>query len=130
MRAGLIASVAWLPTGVLYALVGDSRLALWLLVPTVFTASMPFGAAPAAIQEMMPNAMRGQASAIYLFVVNLIGLGLGPTAVALCTDFVFGNDLDLRFSLVLVATAAHLIAAVFLAAGLRPFRDSIPRAGA
>jgi MFS family permease len=130
MRAGLIASVVWLPTGVLYALVPDPRLALLLLVPTVFAASMPFGAAPAAIQEMVPNAMRGQASAIYLFVVNLIGLGLGPTAVALCTDFLFGDDLDLRYSLVLVATLAHLVATALLALGLRPFRESLARADA
>ena len=130
MRAGLIASVVWLPTGIAYALVPDPNLALALLVPTVFAASMPFGAAAAAIQEMMPNAMRGQASAIYLFVVNLIGLGLGPTIVAMCTDFVFRDDLDLRYSLVLVATLAHLVATGFLWLGLKPFRESLARAGA
>jgi MFS family permease len=127
MRAGVIASLVWIPTGVLYALVPSSAWALLLLVPTVFTSSMPFGAAPAAIQEMMPNAMRGQASAIYLFVVNLIGLGFGPTAVALCTDYLFGSDLDLRYSLLLVATVAHLASAAVLMLGLRPFRDSLAR---
>ena len=47
-----------------------------LMAPTVFFLSMPFGVAPAAIQEIMPNAMRGQASAIYLFVITLIVLVL------------------------------------------------------
>jgi MFS family permease len=127
MRAGLIASLVWLPTGIGYVFAPDGRTALLLLVPTVFAASMPFGAAAAAIQEMMPNAMRGQASAIYLFVVNLIGLGLGPTAVALCTDYVFRDDLDLRYSLALVATVAHLASTAFLWLGLKPFRESLAR---
>ena len=50
---------------------------------------MPFGLAPAAIQQLMPNTMRGQASSLYLFVINLIGLGLGPTVVATLTQDVF-----------------------------------------
>ena len=36
----------------------------------------------AAIQEAVPSTMRGQFSALYPFIVNLIGLGLGPTLVA------------------------------------------------
>lgn len=125
MRAGLIAAVVWAPTGILFPLMPEGSWALLLLVPTVFTASMPFGCAPAAIQEMMPNAMRGQASALYLFVVNLIGLGLGPTAVAMTTDYVFGDDLAVRYSLLLVAVFAHVASAVLLWLGLRPFRDSL-----
>jgi MFS family permease len=127
MRAGLIAAIVWAPWGILYALVPNATWSLVLLVPSVFAASMPFGCAPAAIQEMMPNAMRGQASAIYLFVVNLIGLGLGPTAVALSTDYIFGDDLALRYSLVMVAAVAHVASALLLYAGLRPFRDSLDR---
>jgi len=56
----------------------------------------------------MPNTMRAQASALYLFVVNLIGLGLGPTAVAMTTDYVFADDLAVRYSLLSVATLAHV----------------------
>ena len=60
-----------------------------MVAPAVFFGAMPFGLAPAAIQQLMPNIMRGQASAFYLFVVNLIGLGLGPTVVATLTEDVF-----------------------------------------
>ena len=67
---------------------------------------MPFGVGPAAIQEIMPNSMRGQASAVYLFVITMVGLGIGPTAVALCTDFVFGDDNALRYSLLIVTGIA------------------------
>jgi MFS family permease len=127
MRVGLLVALAWLPSGIIYPLVPDSTWAAALLIPTVFLASAPFGVAPAAIQQVVPNALRGQASAIYLFVVNLIGLGVGPTAVAMVTDYIFHDDYAVRFSLLLVATAAHLVAGVLLWAGLKSFLISQDR---
>jgi hypothetical protein len=73
----------------------------------------------------MPNRMRGQAVATYAVIANLIGLGIGPTAVALLTDGVFGDESMLRYSLVIVALACHLVASVALALSLRPFRESV-----
>jgi MFS family permease len=125
MLVGLIVSLAWIPTGMLYPIVDNANLAAALLIPTAFLTSAPFGVAPAAIQQMMPNYMRGQASAIYLFVVNLLGLGIGPWAVAFFTDYVFRGDNSVRYSLLIVATAAHLIAAVLLWVGLKPFCRSL-----
>jgi len=127
MRVGLIVALAWLPFGLLYPVVSDAYLAAGLLIPAAFLASAPFGVSAAAIQQMMPNSMRGQASAIYLFVINLIGLGLGPSAVAAATDFIFEDDQAVRYSLVSVATFAHLGAAALLWAGLRPFLASLDR---
>jgi MFS family permease len=127
MRVGLLVTLLWLPTGMSYPLVSDPTWAYVLIAPSLFLTSAPFGVAPAAIQQMMPNAMRGQASAIYLFVVNLIGIGLGPTAVAMTTQYIFGYDAAVRYSLLMVATTAHVLAAVFLWMGLKPFRESMDR---
>jgi hypothetical protein len=74
--------------------------------------------------------MRGQTAAIYLFIVNLIGLGVGPTAVALVTDHVFADDLALRWSMLIVGTVANLAAIALLAAGLKPYRETVLRARA
>jgi hypothetical protein len=104
--------------------------ALWaaiLVAPAVFFLSMPFGVAPAAIQEIMPNSMRGQASAIYLFVITLIGLGIGPTAVALVTDYVFADDTALRYSLLIVTGIAVFSSIVLLSMSLKPYRESVMR---
>ncbi len=125
MRVGLIVALAWIPTGMLYPIVDNANLAAALLIPTAFLTSAPFGVSAAAIQQMMPNDMRGQASAIYLFVVNLLGLGIGPWAVAIFTDYIFVGDNSVRYSLLIVATAAHLIAALLLWIGLKPFRESL-----
>ncbi len=125
MRLGLIVALAWIPTGMLFPLMPNGSMAVALMIPTVFLMGQPVGVAAAAIQEMMPNAMRAQASALYLFVINLIGLGAGPTAVAVMTDFVFRNDHAIHYSLVVVGTSAHLAAATLLWIGLKPFLRSV-----
>jgi len=127
MRVGLYAALGALPMVVLFPLMDSAFWASVLMAPTVFCLSMPFCVAPAAIQEIMPNSMRGQASAIYLFVITLIGLGVGPTAVALVTDFVFADDAALRYSLLIVTTLAVLMSIVLLAKGLKPYRESVIR---
>jgi len=127
MRVGLYSALGALPMVTLFPLMDTAFWASLLMAPTVFCLSMPFGVAPAAIQEIMPNSMRGQASAIYLFVITLIGLGVGPTAVALVTDFVFADDAALRYSLLIVTTLAVLMSIILLAKSLKPYRESVTR---
>lgn len=127
MRVGLYAALGALPLVVLFPLMDSAFWASVLMAPTVFCLSMPFGVAPAAIQEIMPNSMRGQASAIYLFVITLIGLGVGPTAVALVTDFVFADDAALRYSLLIVTTLAVSMSIILLSKSLKPYRESVTR---
>ncbi len=122
---GAGASLVWYASGVVYPLAPNATIAFVFLAPTVFLAAMPIGVAAAAIQEMMPNPMRGQASALYLFVVNLIGLGIGPSAVAWVTDYWFQDESMLRYSLLVVNCVAHLACTVLLAAGARPFQRSL-----
>ena len=127
MRIGLLVCLIWIPPGLATFLVDSPWASLAALGVAQFFTSAPFGVAPAAIQQMSPPHLRGQASAIYLFVINLIGLGLGPFAVALTTDYVFHDDNAVGMSLLLVTGAAHAISALLLWRGLRPFRASVER---
>ncbi len=123
MRVGLLAAILTLLCNVVYLV--DNMTLLWVIMFfNVFTVAMPFGVAPAAIQEVMPNSMRGQASAIYLFVVTLIGLGIGPTAVALVTDYVFQDDYAVRYSIFWVASIITLGSIVLLWKGLKPYLEA------
>ena len=123
--AALISLAVWVPFGIAYPLVSEGWLAAVLLVGATFGASMPWGLAPAAIQEVAPPRVRGQASAVYLFVNNIIGLGLGPYLVAVCTDRVFQDDLRVNDSLVLVGAVAAGVAAISLSACRPMFRRSM-----
>ena len=108
----------------LYPLVPTGALAAALLIPVNIFAAMPWGAANAAIAEAMPPRMRGQGSAIYQLVVNLLSGVLGPTAVALLTDQVFRDPLALRYSLSLSAVVGMTLAIGLLAWGRPAFRAS------
>ena len=123
MRVGLLAAVLALLCNVVYLI--DYMTLLWVVMFfNVFTVAMPFGVAPAAIQDVMPNSMRGQASAIYLFVITLIGLGIGPTAVALVTDYVYQDDMAVRYSIFWVSCIVTLVAVVLLWMGIKPYREA------
>jgi MFS family permease len=92
LRVAMMAAPAAAPSGIAYLLVPNAHLAIVLLAPLVFFQAVPLGVAPAALMQVTPGQMRGQVSALYLFTINLIGLGAGPTVVALLTDHVFRND--------------------------------------
>ena len=127
MMLGVFIALLSIPTSLLLFLAPSGNWATLWLVPACMLAAAPFGIAPAAIQQMMPNPMRGQASAVYLFILNLIGLGMGPTAVALCTQYLFGRDEAVNYSLLIVTVTASVVAALLLWSGLKPFLRSLER---
>jgi MFS family permease len=88
----------------------------------MFFGNFTLPLAPGALQEIMPNAMRGQATAVYVGVTNLIGGGLAATAVAVLTDFVFHDKAKLHISFGLVGCIVCILAALTLASTLPSFR--------
>lgn len=124
---GMWIGIVWVPIHFLMLLAPSGGWATFWLVPAAVLAAAPFGIAPAAIQQMMPPNMRGQASAVYLFILNLIGLGIGPTAVAWFTQHVFHRDDALRYSMVIVLASASMLGAVLLGLCLKPFLTSLGR---
>jgi len=124
---GMLIGIIWVPIHFLMLLAPSPVWATVWLVPAAVLAAAPFGVAPAAIQQMMPANMRGQASAVYLFILNLVGLGIGPTAVAFVTQNVFHRDEALRYSMLIVFVAACLLGAGLLALCLGPFITSLKR---
>jgi MFS family permease len=123
--AGAIgAALAVIPTA-LMPLMPTNTLVLALMAPSLFFASIPFGLAVSAIQQITPNQMRGQVSAIYLFFSTLLGIACGPLFVALLTDHVFHNDADVGYSMAIVGGLVALIAAVMLVGSIRLYRTSL-----
>lgn len=121
----MAAGLGTLPFSLLYPLMDNPWIALILLCPSTFFATFTTGAGPSALQELMPNQMRGFASAILIFVVSIIGLGLGPTSIALATDYIYGDEAALRYSLVLVPGIVLVISVVAGLLALRPYLRSL-----
>ena len=127
LLVGASIGIVGIPINCLLYLAPSATWATIWLIPGAALGAAPFGIAPAAIQQMMPPTMRGQASAVYLFIVNIIGLGLGPTAVAACTQYIFRRDDAVQYSLVIVTSVACALAAVLLYLAMRPFLASLER---
>lgn len=86
-------------------LVGNPYLALTLfVVPAVF-ANFYLATTFAQIQGLVGLRMRAVASALLLFILNAVGLGLGPLFAGMLSDILegpFGGD-SMRYSLLVVA---------------------------
>jgi MFS family permease len=121
MRVALLLAVTWIPTGVAMLLVPDPVWAAVLYAPSAFLAAGVYCVGPAALMQVTPARMRGQAGAIYLFTINMIGLGLGPTAVALLTDYLFHDVNQVGKSILIVTVVAHVLAGLLLWSGRSAF---------
>ena len=69
-----------------------------------------------------PPPIRATVSAAYLFVVNMVAMGLGPLLTAQLNDQVFHSDLAVGKSVALVATSASVLAFALFRWGMPHFR--------
>ncbi len=121
--------VAWATTLYIpWAILGPLMPSPWLAVAMSGIGDLLFGiaAAPmsAALQLITPNEMRGRVSALYLFIANVLGTGLGPTVIATLTDVVFHDEAKLRYSLALAAAFLWVSAACYWYAR-RHYREAV-----
>lgn len=108
--------------GALAPLMPTATAALILLAPAIFLSNTPYACAGSALQMIVPNRARAQVSAIYITLITLVGLGVGPLVVGLMTDYLFRNPADIRYSLAIVVAAPAPIMFVLLMRAWAPFR--------
>lgn len=89
----------------------------------MFTASMVGGLQGAMVQALTPNRMRGQVGAVFLTLVNVLGLGVAPLLTASMTDYVFGGPAAIGRSLAATTAIALGLASVLLAIGMKRARQ-------
>jgi MFS family permease len=80
----------------------------------------------AAIQRITPNEMRGQVTAIYLFMFIVFG-ALGSQLIGSVTQRVFGSDAELWKTIVLTASILMPLAAVAISRGIKPYGREVER---
>lgn len=99
--------------------------ALLFLIPTALSLAW-LGPVISAVNGLVPAHMRATASAMYLFILNLIGLGLGTLVIGMISDALtarFGTE-SLRYS-AMATSFLYLLAALLMAlAARRLARDS------
>ncbi|WP_119680639.1 spinster family MFS transporter [Indioceanicola profundi] len=100
-------------------LVDSTLLSILVLGIPVMMNSLWYGPIYAAVQGLVRPRSRATAVAVLLFLVNMIGLGLGPLSVGLVSDAFAGSmgaaD-GLRWALIVTGGVAVLSAALFFSA--------------
>ncbi len=86
------------------------------------------GAVPqnTAIQSITPNEMRGQVTAVYLFMFTAFG-AMGSFVVSLVTTFVVGGPENLWLSMALVAGVLLPLGTFAISRAMKPYASEIER---
>jgi MFS family permease len=125
LRVVAVSTAAHLPFAIAYALMPNPYLAL--AGSSLNTVLVLIGAGPqnAALQTIVPNEMRGQVTALFLFLFSMIGLGIAPTVVALLTDLVFQDESRLRYSIAAVHAVMGPAALIVFLRGLPAYGRAV-----
>lgn len=121
LRVLMLAQLLPLPFAIAGPLMPDP----WLALGCAFLAGI-FGVMGgpsynAALQIITPNQMRGQVNALYLFTISAIGGAIGPTFVALLTDYVAGSEEALRYVMAAIRAVLGPLAVVLVWRAMRPY---------
>ncbi|HEX8937204.1 MAG TPA: MFS transporter [Sphingomicrobium sp.] len=121
-------AIAWLLSGPAWAL-GLMAPDLWIAWPFLLVGNalniLWLGPVTTAVQHLVPRPMRATASASFLLINNLIGLGAGPLLIGHVSDLLkqrYGVE-SLRYAAV-GSTAFYLIAAGLMLIAIKHLRSA------
>ena len=103
----------------------DATWALIFVFVTMFGGAITSAAGVVAIVSVTPNQMRGQATAIYLFCISLLGLSVGATSVALITDYIFHDEKMLAWSIAIVCSISSVFTIMLFLRCLTPYTKAV-----
>ncbi len=130
MRVVLIATLLKGAPLVAAPLMPTATLSLALMALGTLIGQASQGVMLAAVQDVTPNQLRGQLTAIALLAVNLVGAGLGSSVIAGITDFGFGQQSALRYSIAITGALTLPAITALLVIALPHYRREVARLSA
>lgn len=121
LRVAVLASLLLPLSATPLLLAPSAALALPFLALSAALWVCLFGVGPALIVEIAPAPMRGQFIALFTGVLNLLGVGIGPVAVGVLTDYVLVDPAAVGLSLLIVTLIACALACPLLLLARRSF---------
>jgi MFS family permease len=126
VRASAILFAAAAPFEIIAPLMPSAQLALICLGVAMICGLASAVPQNAAIQRITPNEMRGQVTAIYLFMFIVFG-ALGSQLIGTLTQRLFGSDAMLWKTIVLTASVLMPLAAISISRGIKPYGREVER---
>jgi MFS family permease len=104
LKVAVISAIGTLVLMPISLLLPKPEWTLAMLAPALFFDALAMGTSAAALQHIFPNQVRGQVSALYLFLLNLGGGSLGPLLPGLLNDHWFHDPNMVGYSLAITIT--------------------------
>ncbi|MBW2267479.1 MAG: MFS transporter [Deltaproteobacteria bacterium] len=129
-RLPALAAFASVPAVAGFALAGSPMAALFGFALLIFATGVYTGPLYAMNQFLAKPRMRAMSVAIHLFVVSIMGGGVGPWLVGRLSDTLAGDfgDLAIRYALLSVVAGGALIAGIFYLFASVTLRADVERA--
>jgi len=121
LRVVFLGKLLAMPFGILFPFIPNPYLAMAVSTVGLFFLSLTPAPLNAALQVITPNQMRGQITALFLFVFNVIGFALGPMMVALFTNYLFRDESQVGLSLVLTGLILGPLGTFIIWLGMKPY---------
>ena len=120
MRAMYYGVIVTVITNILYPLMPTGNWAMVIYIPSILGGAMASACGAAAVVHIAPNQVRGQATAIYWLIINVVGLMLGPTSVGYLTDLM-GDPSMLRYAMAGIPLVVGIPAILLIIWGLKHY---------
>ena len=101
MKIALFGVFATVLTGALFPLMPTAPLAMGVFALNNMGIGMTSAMGVTALLRIAPGPIKAQTVALYYMCISMAGLFLGPTAVALLNDYVFGVE-GIRYSMAVI----------------------------
>jgi MFS family permease len=107
-------------------LMPTGELALLMMALAAFFGLAGAPAQNAAIQRIAPDEMRGQVTALYLFMFTFFG-AMGPAVIGGVSTFVVGDEQQIWKAILITACIFLPTATYFMWRGIKPYREEVER---
>ena len=116
-------AVLMIPFAILYPLMPTPELAIGMIFLFFLGMSIASGTSPSCIIAITPGELRGQATVVFFFTINLFGSLVAPPLVGLIADWMGGPE-NLKYGLAYVGVGFSILMVLSLWPGFKKFKQS------
>jgi MFS family permease len=120
---GIIAGLGGIPFYAVGLLSEQVAIAFWLIGIGNVISSCYNGVAAALMQYVVPDSMRAFAGSIYLFVISIVGFGIGPPVTGWLIDHAFSGPQATTEALLSVLIAMGILTTLFMGLAMRSYQQ-------
>jgi MFS family permease len=107
-------------------LMPTGELAILMMALSAFFGLAAAPAQNAAIQRIVPNEMRGQVTALYIFMFTFFG-ALGPAVIGSVSTFIVGNEQHIWKAILITGSIFLPLATFLMWRAIGPYREEVER---